>query len=468
MHTSNSVTLLLAVVFAFSFTTTSEVVAQPPDIDFAYKPIYTQSQPESVFAQRRTHIANALDNKMMALVFSADKRNRQNDVYYPYRQSSNMLYLTGIEVPDIILMIAKSEDSVHQIVFCRERNIRAEVWSGLRPGLDGIRAKGFSDVRPIETFSAVMDSILTPEWIVCVESTLPTPIVVNPVSQEPHYMSEAGRTYLREKWPNIGVNTSILQRLLGNMRVRKNEYEVQLLNTAVGITGESYSDVMKLVQPGLTEHQVRAHIEFGFAKRGAQTVGFPSIVATGNNTCIVHYTEATDTLQDGDLLLMDCGAEFDGYTADVTRTIPVNGTFSREQALVYTLVLKAQDSAIAACTVGANFRDPGQIATTIIANGLLELGITSSKDETRWYFPHGTSHYLGLDVHDITTTYALDAGSVLTVEPGIYIPVGSPCDPKWWGIGIRIEDDVLVTKNGPVNLSEQIPRTIEAIEHTMQ
>lgn len=443
------------------------VRAQPPQATFDYVQKY-ESVPNVVFESRRQRLSEQLDESMIALVFAADKKVRQNDVHYEYRQNSNLLYLTGIETDNVILVLLNDGAQTRELAFCKERNTREEVWGGLRPGIEGVKQRGIADVRPIETFSSFMDSVLTEEWIVCVESNLPTNIVVNPVSQEPLYMSEAARTYLREQWPNIGYNTSIVQRAVGNMRAVKDTTEIRLLQTAIDITGASLVDMMKIVEDGMTEHRLRAEIEYGFAKRGAQYEGFPSIVGAGNNTCIVHYTESTDTAHNDELLLVDCGAEYSGYTADVTRTIPVNGTFDEEQTLIYELVLRAQDSAIAACVPGAQFRDPSRVANRIIGDGLLELGITTSRDQTRWYFPHGTSHYLGLDVHDVITAYTLQPGTVLTVEPGIYIPEGSPCDEKWWGIGVRIEDDILVGATQPENLSAHIPRTIQEIETIMQ
>ncbi|MGB7393066.1 MAG: M24 family metallopeptidase, partial [Pricia sp.] len=204
-----------------------------------------------------------------------------------------------------------------------------------------------------------------------------------------------------------------------------------------------------------------------YKKYGAEYEGYPSIVGGGNNGCILHYIENNKPQVGDDLVLMDLGAEYHGYTADVTRTIPANGKFSKEQKQIYDIVYDAQEAGIAASVVGAPFGAPGRAASKVVAEGLLRLGIISSEEGARTYFPHGTSHYLGLDVHDKGTFQAFKPNTVITVEPGIYIPEGSDCDKKWWGIAVRIEDDILIAEDGPVNLSAMAPRTTKAIEKMM-
>ena len=223
-------------------------------------------------------------------------------------------------------------------------------------------------------------------------------------------------------------------------------------------------EVMKAIHPNISERELQGIHEFVFKKYGAKHVGYPSIVGAGAHGCVLHYTANTADQVGNQLVLMDVGAEFQNYTADVTRTIPANGKFTKEQAEIYNLVLAAQNAGIEASVVGASFSDPHRIARSIIQQGLIDLGIIESEKEVRTYFPHGTSHYIGLDVHDPGTYGPLRANSVITVEPGIYIPPNSPCDPKWWGIAIRIEDDILITNEGPVNLSAAAPREIEKIE----
>ncbi|MBT8185415.1 MAG: M24 family metallopeptidase, partial [Eudoraea sp.] len=217
-----------------------------------------------------------------------------------------------------------------------------------------------------------------------------------------------------------------------------------------------------------SETEIQGIHEFVYKKYGSEYEGYPSIVGGGNNGCILHYIENNKTQVGNDLVLMDLGAEYHGYTADVTRTIPANGKFTKEQKLIYDIVYEAQEAGIKASKVGASFQAPGKAARAVVAKGLKDLGIVSTDQEARTYFPHGTSHYLGLDVHDKGTYQNFKPNTVITVEPGIYIPEGSKCDKKWWGIAVRIEDDILITEEGPVNLSSMAPRTTEAIEAVMK
>ena len=222
------------------------------------------------------------------------------------------------------------------------------------------------------------------------------------------------------------------------------------------------------MHPGMSETEIQGVHEFVYKKYGVEYEGYPSIVGAGANGCVLHYTENNKTKVDNDLVLMDLGAEYHGYTADVTRTIPANGTFTKEQRAIYDIVYKAQEAGIAACKVGAAFWESNAACQAEINKGLLELGIIKSLNEKHNYLPHGVSHYIGLDVHDTGTYGPLKANSVITVEPGIYIPEGSPCDEKWWTIAVRIEDDILITKNGPVNLSADAPRKADEIEALMK
>ncbi|CAL2110698.1 Xaa-Pro aminopeptidase [Tenacibaculum sp. 190130A14a] len=254
---------------------------------------------------------------------------------------------------------------------------------------------------------------------------------------------------------------------LADMREVKTKEEIKLLTKAIRISAIGQIEVMKAMKPHMSESEIQGIHEFVYKKYGAEYEGYPSIVGAGNNGCILHYIENSKKKVGKDLVLMDLGAEYRGYTADVTRTIPANGKFSPEQKAIYQIVLKAQNAGIEVSKVGNNFWEPGAKAKKIINQGLFELGIIKSVDESHGYFPHGTSHYLGLDVHDPGNYRQFRHNSVITVEPGIYIPEGSPCDKKWWGIAVRIEDDILITNEGPVNLSEEAPRTVKDIEDMM-
>lgn len=264
------------------------------------------------------------------------------------------------------------------------------------------------------------------------------------------------------------LDSSMLSEIMATLRETKTESEMVLLKKAIEISAVGQVEVMKAMHPNMSETEIQGVHEYVYKKYGAKYEGYPSIVGGGNNGCILHYIENNKTKVGNDLVLMDLGAEYHGYTADVTRTIPANGKFSPEQKQIYDIVYNAQEAGIKASTVGAPFQAPGIASSEVIAEGLIKLGIIKDVKEARTYFPHGTSHYLGLDVHDKGTYGPFKANTVITVEPGIYIPEGSDCDKKWWGIAVRIEDDILITDNGPINLSAMAPRTTEAIEAVMK
>ena len=271
-----------------------------------------------------------------------------------------------------------------------------------------------------------------------------------------------------EKSSSSIINLQELGKMMATLREVKTAEELKLLNKAIQISAIGQVEVMKAMHPGMSEREIQGIHEFVFKKYGAEYEGYPSIVGGGHNGCVLHYIDNSKTKVGNDLVLMDLGAEYHGYTADVTRTIPANGTFTKEQKEIYDLVYRAQEAGIAAAKVGNAFGATDQAAREVINKGLVALGIVKSEAEARQYFPHGTSHYIGLDVHDAGNYGPLQENMVITVEPGIYIPENSDCDSKWWGIAVRIEDCILVTKNGPENLSAGAPRTSEAIEKTMK
>ena len=268
--------------------------------------------------------------------------------------------------------------------------------------------------------------------------------------------------------PKSNLDTRSLSTLMAGLRQVKTEEEMKLLTKAIRISAIGQREIMKAMHVNMSEAEIQGVHEFIYKKYGSEYEGYPSIVGAGHNGCVLHYIENSKLKVENDLVLMDLGAEYHGYTADVTRTIPANGKFNKEQKLIYDLVYDAQEAGIDASRVGNDFRAPGRAASQVLTEGLLKLGIIKNASEVRRYFPHGTSHYLGLDVHDPGLFQDYEPNMVITVEPGIYIPPNSPCDEKWWGIAVRIEDDILITKNGPVNLSEEAPRTSEAIEALMK
>ena len=263
------------------------------------------------------------------------------------------------------------------------------------------------------------------------------------------------------------LDVSFLSSNLAAMREIKTAAELKLLTKAIRISAVGQIEIMKAMKPHMSETEVQGIHEFVYKKYGAEYEGYPSIVGAGNNGCILHYIENNKTKIGNDLILMDLGAEYRGFTADVTRTIPANGKFSKEQKAIYDIVYAAQEAGIAESKVGNPFNAPNVACKKVINEGLFKLGIIKSIDEKHNYLPHGVSHYLGLDVHDPGTYNPFKANSVITVEPGIYITEGSNCDKKWWGIAVRIEDDILITENGPVNLSGDAPRKSDEIEKMM-
>ncbi|NAS30402.1 M24 family metallopeptidase [Flavobacteriaceae bacterium R38] len=264
------------------------------------------------------------------------------------------------------------------------------------------------------------------------------------------------------------LDSQMLNVIMSKLRETKTPEELVLLKKAVEISAVGQIEVMKAMHPNMSETEIQGVHEYVYKKYGAEYEGYPSIVGGGHNGCILHYIENNKPKVGEDLVLMDLGAEYHGYTADVTRTIPANGKFTKEQRAIYEIVYNAQEAGIKASLVGSSFSAPGAAAQKIVAEGLIALGIIKTPQEARKYFPHGTSHYLGLDVHDKGTYGAFKENTVITVEPGIYIPEGSDCDEKWWGIAVRIEDDILITKEGPVNLSGLAPRKAEDIEELMK
>ena len=240
--------------------------------------------------------------------------------------------------------------------------------------------------------------------------------------------------------------------------------EIEILKKAIAVSVQGQLEVMKAINDSMTERELQGIHEFVHKTYGASEVGYPSIVGAGNNACILHYTANNKTEIKGELVLMDVGAEFQYYTADITRTIPASGVFNAQQKALYQIVFEAQKAGIEAAKIGNSFQSIYAASSQIIKKGLLDLGISEEPEDFRKYFPHGVTHHIGLDVHDWGEYKDLKENMVITIEPGIYIPAGSDCNPKWWDIGIRIEDDILVSTDGPINLSMDLPRYWKDIE----
>lgn len=427
--------------------------------------------PRAEYAARRAAVLGRLGGKSAMLVRSGDVRNRSNDVNYEFRQRNNMLYLTGVtETESALLLVPQGVlidgARVREILFVADRDPSQEVWTGIRMGPDvapqvtGIAAVlSYSDMPDIvDEILSSLDTLYYDDWFLREG--------VEPLTGEKMTWKEVGGAAVIAKAPKLKLLHA--GNILNGMRAVKSAAELALMQRAVDISIEAHRETMRSAAPGMHEYEFEGVMEYVFHRMGAEEPGYPSIVGSGPNTCILHYETNRRQSKAGELVLMDCGAEYHGYSADITRTFPVSGTFTDEQRAIYNLVLEAQTAAIAECKAGARFFDPHRKAAGIISRGLVKLGIMRQGDDVGRYFMHGTSHFLGMDVHDVSDRWTLEPGMVLTVEPGIYIAEGSPCDPKWWNIGIRIEDDILVTEKGPVNMSAELERTAEEIENLMK
>jgi Xaa-Pro aminopeptidase len=476
----------------------SPVVAQPPGVQYAqegesFADSSHRAAEQKATSTRRERVLQNLSSRAFAVFLAADVRNRQNDVDYEYRQNSDLLYLTGIDEPQTALIlvpggttldwlnvdslkIADASRTFTQILFIRDHDPQRQLWEGAHLGVQGAeRLTGIATLS-IKFLPAFIQKLASqPLYDTLFTPTLPTPFVVELLSGQTVSVERAMKQFVANLNPKLVVRSP--RKMLDALREIKDSLELSILRKSVAISCAGHKAVMQRVGAGWHEHEAEAVMEAEFKRLGAEDVGYPSIVGAGGNACTLHYTKNNRRapLRDGELLLMDCGAEVNGYSADVTRTVPCSGRFSAEQRIVYNLVLEAQQAAINACRAGTDWRYPHSRAVDVIRRGLHKLGIIADtvENQYKWYFPRGSSHCIGLDVHDSQTNTTLRRGMVMTVEPGIYIPAGSPCDKRWWNIGIRIEDDILITEGAPELLSgganvPDFPRSADEIEAFMQ
>lgn len=450
------------------------VSAQNEPDDFLTKEFHTE---------RRALVREKMPDNSVAVFFANPVRNRANDVDYIYHQDPNFYYLTGYKEPHAVLMIFKEEQegpegNYNEIIFIQPRNAMAEMWTGRRMGITGVKEKlAFNQVFNNTDFEdynidfSKFDKILFYDFFNDVRDTRAEGDLYDLIAsfkRKSGYPTEGDIT-IESAANNLDMET--LDQIMKDLRGIKTEDEIELLRKAVDISCIAQAEVMKALKPGMSEREVQGIHEFIFKKYQAEYEGYPSIVGEGNNGCILHYIENyKPEISSDKMILMDLGAEYHGYTADVTRTIPVDGEFSDEEKAIYDLVYKAQDAAIKAAKPGVNIgRDlDAAIARKIINEGLAELGIIASAGERHLYYPHGLGHHIGLDVHDKGNYEYLEAGMAITIEPGIYIPEGAKCDEKWWGIAVRIEDCILITDDGNELLSDLAPRKSDEIEKLMK
>lgn len=418
---------------------------------------------------RRDALRALMPQKSAAVLFSNSVRNRSNDVDFQFSQDPDFYYLTGYTESDAALILFKEPrnfDGVmsDEILFVRDKNAKQEIWTGKTLGVNGAKeVLGFKSV-----YKGIELKEFGINWSSLEEVFVIFPDQPNGTKAENADLADLV-SYFKEAVAatEVNLNNSGLHSMMSKLREIKSPEELVLLQKAMDITIEGFIEMMQQLKPGMKEYEVQAIIEFHAKKNGAEYMGYPSICGSGPNANILHYTNNRRKGQGGDMMLVDMGAEYHGYTADITRTIPVDGKFSEQERAIYSLVLAAQDSGISMCRTGNSFKASHTAAMAVIAKGLKDLGIIKNENEASLYFMHGTSHYLGLDVHDAGTYAPLKPGVVMTVEPGIYIPEGSPCDRKWWNIGVRIEDDVLVTDGTPIIMTGALPRSISDIEKLM-
>jgi len=393
-----------------------------------------------------------------------------------YHQDPNFYYLTGWREPHGVLVIFKddqfdSDGSYNEIMYVRERNEYREMWDGRRLGIKGAKKMSFDRVKlrsefientiPIENFTNILNTNIRDDVRDFKDDKYDLFDIQNKFQE---IVSKKESDMLGDL--NKEFFSSSINQIMSKLRQTKDPQEIELLTKAIRISALAQIEVMRAIHNDMTEREVQGIHEFIYRKYGAAHEGYNSIVGAGGNACMIHYVTNEDLDIKDKLILMDVGAEYRGYTADVTRTIPVNGKFNNEQKKIYDLVYKSQEEAIKEAIIGNSFNDIYLKSYDIIAKGLIDLGIINDFREARKYYPHGVSHHIGLDVHDPGSRDLIE-NMVITVEPGIYIPKNSNTDPKWWNIGVRIEDDILITSSGPVNLSIDAPRRSDEIEVIM-
>lgn len=435
---------------------------------------------------RRTKLREMLSENSVAVFFANPIRNRANDVDYVYHQDPDFYYLTGYKEPNAVLLLFKDVQNTAEgkeyteIIFVQPRNAVREMWTGRRLGdiqtqqMLGLQvALNNSEFKNYAIDFSKFSKVLFFEFQNDVRNDTDDKSdlydLIEVFKKASGYQQSLEATALNPEPKPNNLNMKDLAGMMDKLRGIKTPAEIEMIRKAVRISCQGQVEVMKAMRPGLSEREIQGIHEFVFKKYQAEDLGYPSIVGGGHNGCILHYIDNyKPAITNKELVLMDLGAEYHGYTADITRTIPSSGNFSKEQKQIYDLVLKAQEEAMKVTKAGVPFSDLYRATARIINTGLKDLGIIASETERHSYYPHGCCHHIGLDVHDRGEYTVLQENMVITIEPGIYIPENAKCDKKWWGIAVRIEDDYLITKEGYEHLSVSAPRTTDAIEAMMK
>jgi Xaa-Pro aminopeptidase len=428
------------------------------------------------FKHRRKQLMQQIGIGNIALIGSAATRARNRDVDYPFRQDSDFYYLTGFNEPDSLAVFIPGRKQGEYILFCREFDEKKALWEGAHAGLEGATTHYKADDSfPIADLDDILPGMLEDKAKVYYPMGRDSELDHNLLVWINHIRDQSRTGVIA---PGELVS---LEHILHEMRLFKSPEELKLLRRAADISAKAHVKAMQKCKAGLYEYQIEAELIYHFIQDGLRAVAYPSIVAGGKNACVLHYTENSDKLKNGDLLLIDAGAECDHYAADITRTFPVSGRFSEPQKLLYQLVLDAQTAALAHIKPGLPWHLAHDASVETITKGLVALGLLKGKvgelikdEKYKQFYMHRIGHWLGMDVHDVGDYKVdkewrlLEPGMVLTVEPGLYIPVDClTVDEQWRGIGIRIEDDILVTALGYEILTSGVPKTIADIESLM-
>jgi len=427
------------------------------------------------FTKRRKQLMRMMGEGSLAIVPAAPQRNRNRDTEYPYRQDSDFFYLTGFPEPEAVAVLAPQRPQGDYVLFCRDRDPVMEIWNGRRAGPDGARERfGAADAYPVADIDDILPGLLENKERVYYS------MGYNP-DFDKRLMGWLNQVRARARGgAHAPVEFVALEHVLHDMRLYKSPAEIKVMRRSAEIAAAAHVRAMQTCRPGMMEYELEAEYLHTFRRAGAW-VSYNPIVAGGNNACILHYTENNQLLRDGELVLVDAGAELCGYASDITRTFPINGRFSPAQRAIYELVLAAQQAALDHSQPGRHWNEPHDAAVRTLTAGMVELGLLKGEvreliksEAYRRFYMHRTGHWLGMDVHDVGDYKVggqwrvLEPGMVYTVEPGLYIPAGSKgVAKKWWDIGVRIEDDVLITKDGHEVLTRGVPKTVAEIEALM-
>nr|WP_100549592.1 MULTISPECIES: Xaa-Pro aminopeptidase [unclassified Pseudomonas] len=434
------------------------------------------SIPKSEYARRRKALMAQMEPNSIAILPAAPVYIRNRDVEHVYRQDSDFQYLTGFPEPEAVMALIPGREHGEYVLFCRERDPERELWDGLRAGQDGaISQFGADDAFPIGDIDDILPGLI--------EGRERVYYAIGSNQEFDHRLMEwVNHIRAKARQGAMPPNEFVaLNHLLHDMRLYKSAAEVKVMKEAAEISARAHIRAMQASRAGLFEYHLEAELDYEFRKGGAKMPAYGSIVAAGRNACILHYRENDAALKDGDLVLIDAGCEIDCYASDITRTFPVSGRFSPEQKAIYELVLKANEEAFKFIAPGRHWNEAHEATVRVITAGLVDLGLLEgdvdeliASEAYKPFYMHRAGHWLGMDVHDVGDYKVggqwrvLEVGMAMTVEPGIYIaPDNDKVAKKWRGIGVRIEDDVVVTKKGCEILTNGVPKTVTEIEALM-